>query len=42
MDMVAQTVERLDPRIDGILRIKNFYWAGPVFRPLIEPGEGRR
>lgn len=41
MDMVAQPVERLDPRINGILRIKNFYWAGPVFRPLIEPREGR-
>lgn len=42
MEALARLVGNLEPRLDGILRIKNFYWMGTVFRPLIEPGNGRR
>lgn len=41
MEALARPVENLEPRLDGILRVKNFYWTGPVFRPLIEPDHGR-
>lgn len=40
MEGLARPVD-LEPRLDGLLRIKNFYWTGPVFRPLIESGSGR-
>lgn len=41
MEAIALPIGELEPRIDGILRIHNFYWAGTVYRPLIEPGNGR-
>lgn len=37
----AQAVDRFESSLDGILRVRNFYWSGSVFRPLIEPDTGR-
>lgn len=41
LTLARPVVACAEPRIEGVLRIKNFYWTGPVFRPTIEPRSRR-